>query len=160
MTVSYDVEQLLTNTTYQVRLLIGDTKVKDAQLQDEEIAYHLTQRATNYGAAAECCRSIATGYAREADSVQGELRTLYSSKSRQYNLMAMQFETKSTLSGSGVPYAGGISITDKKNQEADTDRVAPQFNIGMDDNYLPVPAVGNLTQDDAADISDQVDQDI
>lgn len=157
MAWSYDPSQLATMPAYQVRLLIGDTLATDKQMQDEEIDFYLTTRANIYGSAAECCRTLATQFSRLADSVQGELRTLYSSKARAYAARAAEFENKSTLSGSGMPYAGGISIADKQNQESDTDRVPPQFNLGMDDSDLPVPAVGNETlnnlggQDDLAD---------
>jgi hypothetical protein len=42
-----------------------------------------------------------------------------------------------------MPYAGGISIADKQMQELDADRVPPGFQIGMDQNELPVAAAGN-----------------
>ena len=37
-----------------------------------------------------------------------------------------------------MPYVGGVSVTDKAAQVTDPDRVTPQFNIGMQDNLLPV----------------------
>lgn len=147
MSWSYNVNSLATNQTYQVRMLIGDTIPTDAQLQDEEIAFTLTLRANIWGAAAECCRSIASNYSREADSVQGELRTIYSARARAYAARATAFDARASLGGAGLPYAGGISVTDKQNQEQNTDRVAPQFNLGMDDSALPVPSVGNETLD-------------
>ena len=143
MTWSYDVTALQTNTTYQIRFTIGDTQASDPQLQDEEIAFALSQRSSIYGAAADCCRVIAAGLAREADSVQGELRTLYSARSRAYAAAAARFDNFAVTRGAAMPYTGGISISDKVQQETNNDRVPPNFNIGMEDNYLPVAAAGN-----------------
>lgn len=49
-----------------------------------------------------------------------------------------------------MPYAGGISVMDKEMQEQDTDRVQPQFNIGLDDNLnMPFGPAGNQTENQA-----------
>jgi hypothetical protein len=53
MTWTYTITDLSTSQKDQVRLLIGDTVQTDHQLQDEEIAYLLTQRSSVYGAAAD-----------------------------------------------------------------------------------------------------------
>jgi hypothetical protein len=144
---TYNAQLLATWPTYQVRRLIGDVVSTDQQLQDEEIAFALTQRSTVYGAAAECARNLAAQYGRQVDVVTsgagGMLKTNYSSKARIYAAMALEYEGKSAMTGAGLPYAGGISVTDKQNQLANTDRVSPQFNIGMEDNTLPVGSVGN-----------------
>jgi hypothetical protein len=142
MTWTYDVTALQTNTTYQVRYLIGDTLSTDPQLQDEEIAFSLTQRSSIHGAAAVCCRALANKFARSADQQAGDTRVAYSQISKAYAAKAIQLDVIAA-SGSTTPYAGGISITDLNNRQLDSDRVPPQFNIGMTDSALPVPAVGN-----------------
>ena len=141
MSWTYNVAQLSTNQTYQIRLLIGDTIQTDQQFQDEEIVFMLSKRSTIYGAAAELCRSLASRFARKADSMDREMRTQYSAISRNYLAMANTFSARA--SSGAVPYAGGISVADKQSQESDPDRVAPAFNIGMQDNFLPVPDAGN-----------------
>lgn len=146
MSWNYDVASLATDPTFQVRLLIGDTITSDKQLQDEEIDFYVNGRTTIYGAAADCCRSIASQKARLADSVQGDLRTLYASISVRYDALAREFDGKAAAVGAGPMYAGGISIADKVAQQTDPDRVLPQFQLGMDDNYLPVAPAGNETQ--------------
>lgn len=145
MTWSYSVADLATSAKDQVRLLIGDTVSSDAQLQDEEISYYLTTRSSAYGAAAECCRTLANQYSRSVDSAAGDTKEAYSQMAKAYALRAVQFESAAAQGGSALPYAGGISEADKLSQEQNPDRVPPVFTIGMDDNMLPVPAAGNET---------------
>ena len=159
MTWTYTVTDLATSAKDQVRRLIGDVISTDQQIADEEINWILTQRSSIYGAAAECCRFIAGQYSRKVDVVTqasggGALKTNYSAQAKAYMSLAMTLESRSAMIGGGLPYAGGISVTDKQNNEADTDRVAPQFNIGMEDNYLPVGPVGNETSADAPTATD------
>lgn len=144
MTWTYDVTQLASNTTYQVRFAMGDTVQNDPQVQDEEIAFALSQRKSVSGAAAMCCRNLASRFSREADSVQGtELRTMYSAKAKAYAARAADFEQLASDSGYVMPFAGGISISQKTQQEQNSDRVPPNFSIGMDDNILPLGQAPN-----------------
>lgn len=127
-----------TSTKDAVRFLIGDILTGDPLLQDAEINYAITLRGTAYGAAAQCLRSLSSQMARQADSTQGELRIGYSSRSRAFAKRAEDYETREAISGGGGAWAGGISLVDKQSRESDTDRVKPQFNLGMTDNSLPV----------------------
>jgi hypothetical protein len=145
MTWSYTIADLATSPKDQVRLLIGDTLSTDPQMQDEEIDYFITQRSSMYGAAAECCRSLQAKFSRSVDQTAGSSKTLYSQMAKAYGVKAAEFEDKAAQAGAGLPYAGGISVTDKLNQQADGDRVQPQFQIGMEDNLLPVGPAGNLS---------------
>ncbi len=151
MTWTYSVASIATNTTMQVRRLIGDVIFADQQIADEEIVFALSTRSNIYGAAAECARFIAAQYSRKADVVVssgagGSMKTNYSEQAKAYAKIAAEMEMKSVSSGGALPYAGGISVGDKANAEADTDRVRPQFNIGMEDNLLnPIGPVGNQT---------------
>jgi hypothetical protein len=150
VTWTYDPTMLATNQVYQVRFTIGDTLSADPQLQDEEIAFALSMRSSIYGASADCCRAISAGFARAVDGSQGAQRTTYSSKSRAYAARAAQFDNLAVSRGGAMPFAGGISIADKIMQECDPDRVSPQFQIGMEDNYLPAGIAGNEGTSDAA----------
>jgi len=156
VTWTYDVTSLGTNTVAQVRFTIGDTLQKDPQLQDEEIAFALQMRSSIYGASADCCRAIAAQLARQADSSQGPQRTTYSSKSRAYAARASQLDNLAVTRGSVMPFAGGISVADKVAQETDTDRVSPQFQIGLEDNYLPVSPAGNEGTTQASNTGENV----
>ena len=137
MTWSYDAE-FLSDPKNQIRLLIGDTNPECGLLQNEEISYFLSQRPSFYGAAAECCRSLATRFSAQATMSAGDTKEMLSDISKAFAQRALAFETKAVVSGSGAPYAGGISVSDKETQDEDTDRVQPQFVLGADDNYLPV----------------------
>lgn len=143
MSWTYDYSQLASTPMMQVRYLVGDTKPTDQQVQDEEILFALTQRPSIYGAAAIVCRSLASRLSREADVVDKDLRTQLSARAKAYSLRASEYEVKASVRGGAVPYAGGISISDKVMNEADTDRVQPAFTIDMDDNYLPVAPAPN-----------------
>lgn len=145
MTWSYDIDALGTSPKDQVRLLIGDTLQSEPQLQDEEIAYLITQRSSVYGAAAECCRSLQAKFSRSVDQTTGTDKTMFSQMAKAYGIKAAEFEDKAAMAGAGLPYAGGISVADKLQQQQDRDRVEPQFQIGMEDNLLPVPPAGNLS---------------
>lgn len=144
MTWSYGAYNLSASPKDQVRLLIGDTVQEDPQLQDEEIAYMLTQRTSVYGAAAECCRSLQAKFSRSVDQSNGTYKSSYSQLAKAYGVKAAEFESKAAMSGAGGPYAGGISVADKIQQEQNGDRVQPQFQIGMEDNdFMPVGPAGN-----------------
>ncbi len=159
MAWSYDVGLLATSPLHQVRRLIGDVLVGDQQLQDEEINWTLTRYSNIYGACAELCRDLATMLARQVDLVQGELKTNYSQRSKRYKQLADDFQER-YLRGA-LPVAGGISVADKQNVQADPDRVPPAFQREQFDDRLPVTSVGEQTQafslpDTAAPDSDRV----
>lgn len=145
MTWTYTPATLATTPKDIVRLLIGDTLSSDPQMQDEEILYYLTQRASPYGAAAECCRTLQARFSRSVDFASGDTSAKYSQMAKAYAIKAAEFEAKAAMAGAGAPYAGGISVTDKQNQQCDQDRVQPQFQVGMDDDWLPVGPASNET---------------
>jgi hypothetical protein len=148
---TYDATQLLTTPLYQVRRLIGDVITTDQQLGDAEILFALANRPSIYGAGADCCRDIAAQYSRKVDVITagagGSLKTNYSAQSKAYLDMAIRLDTMAITRSGTVPYAGGISIADKQVNEQDTDRVAPQFNIGMEDNQIFGGPIGNELAD-------------
>lgn len=150
-TWSYDSTALSSNQLYRVRRLVGDVLVADQQLQDGEVNYAIELYANDYLAAAECCRYIASQYARKVNIVQagggGNLQTNYSDQQKAYTAKAAELEAIAIKNGAGaMPYVGGISVADKASQVADSDRVTPQFNIGMNENLIPLgPGPGNET---------------
>lgn len=161
MTWSYDPTGLAGSTTFQVRFLIGDTVPAAPQVQDEEIAFALTQRGSIYGAGALVCRGLSARLSREADTVDKDLRTTLSSRAKAYAARANELEVQASVRSGGLPYAGGISVSDKIQQELDLDRVPPAFTVDMDDNYLPVAPVGNEgTPDPIVGGGDDVSDDV
>jgi hypothetical protein len=143
MTWTYDAGQILTNPLMQVRRLLGDVLPSDQQVQDEEIKWSLS-RWNIYGATAEMANSLAFQLARQVDVVQGELKTNFSNRSKQYAALARQM--KLLANTSAQPYAGAVSIADKINVQSDPDRPPPDFQRGQFDDTLPVSPVGQQTQ--------------
>ena len=131
----------------QTRFLVGDTDSTNQLVQDEEILFAVSLRSSIYGAAAVCCRNLAARFSILADSSQGPLHTSLSQKARNYRMMAGQYENEALSRGALPGYAGGISVTDKVMNEEDPDRVAPSFNVGMDDNFYPIAPAGNELED-------------
>src|SRR5579859_7821347 len=154
MTTTYDLEQLATNTMMQVRFLIGDVKSSEWLMQDEEINFALTLRPSLYGSAATCCMSLSNKFSREADSVTGELKTTYSAKAKAYAARAAYYETQAAIFSGAMPVVGGVSIADKMAMEGNEDRVPPQFNVGMTDNWYPVAPAGNESGTPTVDPAD------
>lgn len=144
-TWTYDPGSISTVQLYQVRRLIGDVLYAEQQMQDQEILWALTQFSNIYTAAGSCARSLGAQFARLVDTVQGEMRTLYGQKSKNYMVLAASLESQGKGRSGALAYAGGISGSDKSNQVSNTDRVPPQFNLMMHDDLLPTGPVGNQT---------------
>lgn len=126
------------------RYLIGDTIYTDQQFTDAEIDYQVTKSPTNlYRVAYALCLSLAAKFSRLVDTVDRDLRTMYSTKSGNYRAMAARFQQEAATGGGGMPFAGGISFADRQRQIDNTDRVPPDFNKGMQDNWVPDGIVGN-----------------
>jgi hypothetical protein len=142
---TWDPGSMPTTPLYVVRSLCGDTVQSDQQLSDEQIGWAISQYSNPWLAAAECCRMIAAYYSRMVDTVEGLLRTMYSSRRRSYMAMASDLEQRGFARGGVSAFVGGISLTDKQNNVANTDRVPPQFVLGMFDNLLPETPVGHQT---------------
>jgi len=134
MTWTYDLTLLATSELFQVRMLIGDTDSTKQMLQDEEIGQLLVQYGNNiYLAAAAACRAIAAKLSKEADQKTGKIATWLTSRVKWYLQAAEGYEAlASTTNARG--YGGGISLSDKANQEADTDWAQTYFKRGMMDN--------------------------
>lgn len=134
----------LTTTTVNgrlnsVRILIGDTDVDAAQLQDEEIYFALAQSSNAiYGAASFACTMLAAKYARMVDTqLDGALEALYSDRLKHYTLLAQQItELGKRAGGRGMGVSGGgISIKEVTLAHADTDRPQAAFRKDQFDYY-------------------------
>ena len=113
-----------------VRHMIGDVDMSEPKLRDAEIAYELGAAANVVTtAAAACCYRLMARYADVVSMSDGELRVEANSLYDHYAALAKTFTNPSSagLPSSSVPYAGGISRTDKGNREANTDRMPPLF---------------------------------
>ncbi|MGH9202204.1 MAG: hypothetical protein ACRD2A_13325 [Vicinamibacterales bacterium] len=132
MTWSYSQDPTQ-STRDAVRFLVGDTDENDPQLQNEEIDYLITKYVVAELAATQAARTLAARYSRYADRVIGELRISYSQRAANYRELVITLtELASTAGGVPRPYAGGIRVSDKDVDEADTD-VPGRFRMGMHD---------------------------
>lgn len=135
MTWSYDHNLILEKD--QVRWLVGDTDSTDQLAQNEEITFALNEAGSVYGAAALVCEAIATKYAREADLKEvGDLKLRYQERVSNFRALAERLRTSGTRTNSRI-YAGGISVADKRIDEANTDRVPPRFRRDLHETTHP-----------------------
>lgn len=142
---TYNPAKLSTIPIYQVRRLIGDVLYSDQQMQDDELQFYIDTYGNVWAAAAAAARGLAAQFARLVDTVQGELRTLYGQRVKNYQMIAVSLDIQAKARSGSMVYAGAISQSDKESQVEDTDRVPPQFNIEMWDNLLPTAPVGHQT---------------
>lgn len=127
-----------TSTTDAVRLLIHDLSTSSGSniLQDNEITYFLNQEVNTLYAAAAAAEAAGAKFAggNSASMTKvGDLALEFGggNPAESYKVLAGQLRMRANLSLK--PFSGGISVSDKQNEVSDTDRVAPQFRVGMHD---------------------------
>ena len=124
-----------TNARDSIRFLVGDTDTNDQLVTDEEIAWTNNQvtgsdTATTdlYTVAYRVMLAIASKFSRLANQAIGDMRVDLSQKADNARTQAEQLRV---LAGREnlvpVPYAGGISVTDKQIDRDNADRVDPFF---------------------------------
>lgn len=126
----------------QVRFLIGDTNTRDQLLLDGEIEWLLSQY--NYqpvAAAIRGCETIMTKFSRMADEAVGQVKISFSQKSKAYQTMVNQLRQRIAIEDV-MPFAGGISRAQKQTEDANADRVRPDFTKHMMEDHEIGPGVG------------------
>jgi len=119
----------------RVRLLVGDTDPESPlqqRLENEEITDLLTIAGGFYAAAAMACDALAAKFARLATGKRMGQASLEWKRFDQ--LTSMGKTLRASVSRAAVPFAGGISKTQRQSVDQDTDRIAPSFQRGMMDN--------------------------
>ena len=130
------------NARDAIRFLIGDTDTTDQLLSDEEIAWvnseasgTATGTTALYDAAYRCCLTIASKLAREADKQIGDLSVSMSQRAKAYREQAASLKELSGREGGvPIPYAGGITISDKDIDEENSDIFRTWFSSGQFEN--------------------------
>lgn len=130
------------SATDAIRFLIGDTDTNDQLLSNEEIQWVNTQAsgsatstATLYDSAYRCCMYVASKLAREADKQIGDLRVSMSQKAESYRKQAAILQAQSKeYNFVPIPYAGGLSISDKEIDDDNSDSFRPWFQSGQFQN--------------------------
>jgi len=136
VTWNYNSSNLGSSDLAWVRLRVGDTTSGSQLLQDEEINALLGDAGDRYVAAARSARAISGWFARRVEKGAGHLRLASQQASERYAKLADELLIEAGMHV--APYAGGISESDKEAVASDSDRVPPQFSVGMDD----LPGVG------------------
>jgi hypothetical protein len=110
-----------------VRFYLGDTDNANLELTNLEVDYLLILEPNSMRAAARGAEVLAAKYAKYADEKWvGPLRLRYTERSARFTALAKSLWRRAA-SSTVAPYAGGISVTDKEMNEADSDRVVPAF---------------------------------
>lgn len=130
-----------------VRFLIGDTDKDDPILQNEEIQIFLnTYNNGVINASIRCCEQISAKFSRRVNETVGQVKMDFSQAAKAYRDMAMDLRRRLSMEDM-TPYAGGISKTDKQNQQLNVDRVKPDFSKEMMENkqISPFTSIGQNT---------------
>lgn len=121
-----------------IRFLIGDTDTTDQLLSDEEIAWiNLEQAGSStstsdlYYSAHYACHAIGAKLARQADKQIGDLSVKLSQKAAQYRLLANDLMAHANRQNAPIPYAGGISVSDKQIDLDNSDLDRTWFRSGQ-----------------------------
>lgn len=115
---------------YQVRLLIHDTNSARQLFQDEEIDWQITREANVYTVGALLCDVLVTRANGIKSKKVGDLSITYDIDF--YRSLSAQLRARGY--SNQIPYAGGISVSDKSIQEQDTDATKPSVFRRLDDN--------------------------
>lgn len=120
--------------TDNVRFMLGDTDIKTAYLSDSEIAYLLSENQDNaLQAAFGGCDSIIAKLARNRDESVGSVSIAFSQQLAGFEKLSLILRRR--FAKTGVPFAGGISRSQKQIERLNPDRVQPSFI--RDENQYP-----------------------
>jgi hypothetical protein len=125
-----------------IRFLIGDTDTTDQLLSYEEILWVNTEASGTstgvnalYDAAYRCCLAVASKLARLADKQIGDLNVKLSQKAQGYLTQAAHFNSlAATQNFTPIPYAGGITESDKEIDQDNSDLFRGWFSSGQFQN--------------------------
>lgn len=127
------------NAKDAVRFTIGDTDPREPLLLDGEIEY-LLEIYNNIvlNASIRACEMVMAKFTRLVDETVGSVSVQWSS--RQASFMKLRNELTARLAKEDcIPFAGGISISQKVTERQDSDRVSPDFSKHMMENEQIAP---------------------
>lgn len=131
MTWTYSADPTSSNKD-AVRWLIGDTNPEDQLLQDEEIAFNLTEVSDDvYRASANCAQNLAARFTGEAQSTSKSVGGLSISKSLGDRAARYRELSKSLLMRS--------RRINPPHVNADPEALGAEFTIGKFDPYYAKP---------------------
>ena len=116
-----------------MRFEVGDTVELYPFLQDEEIDSLLTSEGDVLSASIVAAERIAALMARGFNQKVGDLSGDLSKQADAYWKLAKMLRQRLAIK-SGAPLAPALSIAAKQSYTEDTDRVQPNFTVGMNDD--------------------------
>lgn len=123
-----------TNRVDAVRLLVGDVSTSNSlvYLTDNSYTYFIAQTPNLFSAGALAANSLAAFFmGRGSEKKVGDM-ILRRDMAQQFRALAVELKT---MSAKGIsPYAGGISRSDKRTQDQNTDRTPPAMRRSQFDN--------------------------
>lgn len=139
MAWSYVLANLSANGKDTVRFLIQDVQSTRPLCADEEIVWALASEANVYTAAALCCDILVARSANVKNRWIGDLRV--SNDPTFYRGLALILRSKGA--SHQMPFAGGISLADKQEQQQDPDATQPRaFRTLLDNPRVDQPSPG------------------
>lgn len=124
----------------KVRLMIGDVDTTRQQLDDAEIDFVLTTETSPTLAAAVCAEMLSARYTFQTDTTNGALSVAASKRASAYQKLADRLRRGGAGDIPGDPqaimatmYVGGQSRTAVAALGQNSDNIAPNFSLGMDD---------------------------
>lgn len=125
----------------QTRFHLGDTDPSDPLLSDEEIAWGLSQYNNSpMITASRLCENIIAKFSRMADEAVGQVKINFRQKAQNMRDLQTTLRNRVAMEECG-PFAGGISVSQKQANRANTDNVRPDFTKHMMENYDIAPWV-------------------
>ncbi len=115
----------------EVRFLVGDTNVDPlvVLLQDEEIAFEITNGGSTTQIASRCCEAIVAKLSGEADVTTGGVSRSKSQRVAHYRKLAQDLRRRQARYV--APSAGGITLEQKAENEENDELVQGQFRTNQ-----------------------------
>lgn len=112
-------------TVDEVREELGSPSTQD--ISDLTLQRLIEEEKTLYGAAYRAAEILARRYAFKTDLAVGDYRESFSDVAKRWQELAEALRHRAVMASTSKPYAGGISVDDKKAQAIDPDRPKPFF---------------------------------
>ena len=122
----------LTTELNQVRLLLQDTSSTGATFGDSEIQFFIDTESNVFGAVALGAQTKAMKFGESVSKTVGKLKIELQQKQEHFRDLAKEYRDLSLTKGTVQLFAGGLSVSGKAAQRADTDRVDPKFTRDQD----------------------------
>ena len=118
----------------RVRVKVGDTDTNNEYLSDDWYSYYLTQNSSNERLAAiDAAKSILAKFTSSTRAKLDQLEVYENQQFDQYLKWLKNFIEDPSISGllSPVPYAGGVSESDMRDNNTTTDNNLNQIHVGF-----------------------------